>query len=233
MVIHANMSAMITAPDDASKAERVYRDLREAIVSLKLRPGLRIDRNALAGRLGVSRQPVAEALSRLAGERLVDVEPQKGTFVARIRMREVAEAAFVRRALEVAMAREIAADIDAMTLKRLEKSLGLQAAALKSRDWATFYALDVSFHALLFERLGMRGVAAAVEASRAQLERARRSLLPEAGRGARTLREHRQLVTALRSHDAGAAAEAMRAHLDGVVAEMGTFVAARPDLFED
>ncbi len=221
------------AEQTMSKAALVYDHLRAGIVSLRLQPGTRIDRNALARRLGVSRQPVAEALSRLDGERLVDVEPQKGTFVSRIRMREVSEAAFIRRALEVAMAREIAAEMDAITLKRLERSLAEQSAALEAMDWERFYALDVSFHALLFERLGMRGVALAVDASRAQLERARRLLLPESGRGARTLREHRAVVAGLRAMDAAMAGEAMQAHLDGVVAEIGAYVAERPDLFED
>lgn len=223
----------MSGDENASKAAMVYDHLRVGIVSLALQPGTRIDRNALARELGVSRQPVAEALNRLTSDRLVDVAPQKGTFVSRIRLREVQEAAFIRRALEVAMAREIAPGMDAMTLRRLDRSLAEQAAALSARDWRRFYELDVSFHALLFERLGMRNVAQAVDASRAQLERARRLLLPASGRGARTLRDHRNLVAGLRLKDPERAGEAMQVHLDGVVTEISIYVGQRPDLFED
>ena len=73
-----------------------------AIISLALKPGARIDKTEICDRLRISRQPLAEAIARLAEERLVDVEPQKGTFVARIRLSDVAEATFVRRALEIA-----------------------------------------------------------------------------------------------------------------------------------
>ena len=95
-----------------SKSSRVYEELRAAIVALRLPPGAQIDKTEICARLGVSRQPLSEALSRLAEERLVTVEPQKGTYVTRIRMRDVTEAHFVREALEVATVRRIAPDID-------------------------------------------------------------------------------------------------------------------------
>ena len=63
-----------------SKAVFVYEDLRAAIIGLTLKPGASIDKNEICERLGVSRQPLAEAIARLAEERLLEVEPQKGTF---------------------------------------------------------------------------------------------------------------------------------------------------------
>ena len=63
-------------------------------------PGAPIDKNAICERLGVSRFPVSEALARLQAEGLVDILPQRGTSVSRIRMSEVAEFMFVRKALE-------------------------------------------------------------------------------------------------------------------------------------
>jgi len=87
---------------DGSKSGRVYDALRSAIITLKLQPGAQIDKAEICTRLQVSRQPLSEALARLAEERLVTVEPQKGSYVTRIRMNDVVEAAFVREALEVA-----------------------------------------------------------------------------------------------------------------------------------
>jgi len=214
-----------------SKAVVVYDDLRSAIVGLELKPGMRIDKNEVCRRLGVSRQPLAEAVARLAEERLVEVEPQKGTFVARIRISDVAEAAFVRRALEIATIEAIAAGMDDEILARLERVLGYQAAALKAKDVAEFYILDVRFHTMLFERLAMRRVAAVVETSRAQLERARRLMLPT-GRAQRTLKEHRAIFAALRERDPARAARAMGEHLDEVMEELKRFAARQPELFE-
>src|SRR6202163_1751909 len=215
-----------------SKAVFVYEDLRAAIVSLALKPGARVDKTEICGRLHVSRQPLAEAIARLAEERRVDVEPQKGTFIARIRLSDVAEAAFVRRALETAMVGAIAPAIEDTTLARLDRILGYQAAAVKAKDTEEFYALDVRFHTMLFDRLAMRRVAEVVETSRAQLERTRRLLLPTPGRNQNTLREHRAIFAALQLRDPVKAARAMGEHLDEVMAELKRFAAQQPDLFE-
>lgn len=215
-----------------SKGALVYDHLRAAIIGLELKPGARIDKLALCERLQVSRQPLAEAIARLADERLLVVEPQKGTFVARISLADVAEAAFVRRALEVATVAAIAPGMDEAMLKRLDRILSYQAAALRVADPDEFYALDVRFHMMLFDRLAMRRVVDAVESSRAPLERIRRILLPTPGRRQNTLKEHRAIFAALAARDAGKAAAAMGAHLDQVMEELKQFAARQPDLFE-
>jgi DNA-binding GntR family transcriptional regulator len=231
-VFHSSVVSVAASRRSVSKAALVYEDLRAAIVDLRLTPGARIEKQEICERLGISRQPLAEAITRLAGERLIEVEPQKGTFVARIRLADVAEAAFVRRALEVATVHAIAAGVDEPLLRRLDRPLAYQAAALKSRDWDEFYALDLRFHALLFDRMAMRRVAAAVDSSRAPLERARRLLVPTPGRSTATLREHRAIFAALAERDPEKAAAAMGTHLDAVVSEVNRFAARRPDLFE-
>ena len=215
-----------------SKAALVYEDLRAAIVDLALKPGTRLDREEICVRLGISRQPLAEAVARLSSERLVDVEPQKGTFVARIRLSDVIEASFVRRALEVATTAVIAAGMDDAILGRLDRILAHQATSQTAQDWEEFYALDVRFHSMLFERIAMSRVTAGVEMSRAPLERARRLLVPTPGRSQETLDEHRAIHAALFARDGEAAGAAMGEHLDRALAEIRRFASRRPDLFE-
>lgn len=230
-MFHSPVISAVRGRRSVSKAALVFDDLRASIIDLALKPGARIDKQEICKRLRVSRQPLAEAITRLAEERLVEVEPQKGTFVARIRLSDVTEAAFVRRALEVATVAAIAPELDDATLKRLDRILAYQAAAVKTEDAEEFYVLDVRFHAMLFDRLGMRRLADAVESSRAQLERARRLLLPTA-RTPGSLREHRAILAALAKRDPGTAAAAMGAHLDAVLAEIKRFAARQPQLFE-
>ena len=123
-----------------------------------------------------------------------------------------------------------AGDVD-HTLARLERVVGYQAAALKAKDPAEFYALDVRFHTMLFERLAMRRVAEVVDTSRAQLERARRLMLPT-GRSQHTLKEHRAILAALGERSPAQAGRAMGAHLDAVMEELKKFAARQPELFE-
>ena len=91
-----------------SKADQVYDELKEAILAGRVEPGELIDKSALCERLGVSRFPVSAAVSRLAFENLVVIEPQHGSFVARISAADVRERMFIRRALESEIAAEAA-----------------------------------------------------------------------------------------------------------------------------
>jgi DNA-binding GntR family transcriptional regulator len=68
----------------------VHEILRQRIIELDFAPGEPLSESDLAGKLGVSRTPVRESLILLAEEGLVDVVPQVGTFVSRIRESDTA-----------------------------------------------------------------------------------------------------------------------------------------------
>src|SRR4051794_28645655 len=140
----------------SSARAQAYDRLREAIVTLRLKPGERIADGRLAQELGVSRTPVREAILQLADEGLVDVVPQHGTFVAPISLEAVREAQFVREALEVAALREVVERITDAELAELDASLTAQAEA--EGDPARFYALDEAFHRRLMEISSFPGV---------------------------------------------------------------------------
>lgn len=89
---------------------QVYALLKKMICNLSLQPNEALSEKELSVRLGVSRTPVREALIRLADETLVDVFPQRGTFVSPIRTNEVLEAQFLRETLETAVVRRAAED---------------------------------------------------------------------------------------------------------------------------
>ena len=72
-----------------------------------------LDKATLTTRFGVSRFPVAEALNRLKAEGLVDIRPQSGSTVSLIRLADVRENMFLRRALEAETAALLAERDDA------------------------------------------------------------------------------------------------------------------------
>src|SRR5689334_21712933 len=108
--------------DDArqgTRGNRVFDAIRQAIVQLQLRPGNLLSEAEVARQLGVSRQPVREAFIKLAEVGLVEVRPQRGTFVVLISKREVQNARFIREAVEVAVARKAAMEAQPVHIKRL------------------------------------------------------------------------------------------------------------------
>ena len=86
-------------------APQVVEALRAAIISLELAPGSALDRSELALRFGISQTPVRDALIRLAEEGLVLIRAQYTTQVSRLDVPAAREAHFLRRAIEIELAR--------------------------------------------------------------------------------------------------------------------------------
>ena len=197
-----------------SKAEQVYRELRDRILGGDMAPGTSIDKLALCEKLGVSRFPVQAAIHRLAYERLVTIAPQHGSFVARMSPAAIREYQMIRRALECEIAEMAAPRLTQDDREAMAENLRLQREAAQKGDVSAFYALDVAFHHLIARPLALAHAIDALEAARTHLERMRRLLLSPQGRTAQALAEHAALAQALASGDATLARQAMRAHLD-------------------
>jgi GntR family transcriptional regulator, rspAB operon transcriptional repressor len=215
----------------SSKVEQVYEAVKESILSGALEPGEPIDKLALCEQLGVSRFPVSAALSRLAFERLVLVEPQHGSFVARISAQDVRERLFIRRAIEGEIAAEAARRLEGVGRAALQENLREAAVAAQSRDRSRFYALDVGFHAALTTHLGLERSGEILDGIRAHLERVRRLLMTPAGRMQATIEEHAAIVEGILVGDAEKARVAMQAHLAQMTELLEKFAGERPELF--
>src|SRR5947209_12613317 len=214
-VVGASLKAGRTVAKGAhSKADAVYGELKEAILTGALEPGRLIDKTMICEKLGVSRFPVSAALSRLAYDRLVDVAPQHGSFVSRISIDDVRERLFIRSALEGEIAAEAARRMNRSDKDALLENLKEAKYAVEADDRATFYAADVAFHQILTARLGMVRSSEILDNLRIHLERVRRLLMSPPGRIREVLREHEAIVAAVERSDAQAAREAIRRHLN-------------------
>jgi DNA-binding GntR family transcriptional regulator len=214
-----------------SKAEAVYGELKEAILSGALKPGSLIDKAKLCEKLGVSRFPVSAAVTRLAYERLVDVAPQHGSFVARISLEDARERLFIRSALEGEIAAEAALRMTPGDRKALAVNLKQEAAAVTAEDRARYYTLDVEFHQILTARLGMARAADVLDSLRAHLERTRRLTMSPPGQMRASLNEHKAIVDAIEAGDADGAREAMKQHLTLTAARLEAVAEKQPELF--
>jgi DNA-binding GntR family transcriptional regulator len=214
-----------------SKAEQVYDAVKEAILSGELEPGQAIDKLALCERLAVSRFPVSAAISRLAFERLVRIEPQHGSFVAPISAEAVRELLFVRRALEGEIAAQAAVGLDEEGRADLAANLSEAEDAARAADRAQFYAIDVGFHALLTQSLGLHRSEEILDGVRQHLERPRRLLMSPPGRMQHTLAEHRAIFAAIAAREPEAARAAMAAHIATVAQAFEALAQEKPSLF--
>lgn len=206
---------------------RAYEHLRTRILRLALPPGVTISENELAAELGMSRTPVREAIMLLTDEGLVEVLPQVGTFVSRVDPDRVAEAQFLREAVELASLQTLGYPLG--DLSALEENLAAQDAA--DDDIDRFFALDEDFHRGLMALAGHEASWATVAAAKGHLDRARRLGIEQPGSTARFAAEHRAVFDAIIIGDLDRATELLRRHLRVVFDDILTLQRESPELF--
>ena len=124
-------------------------ELRRLVITGELAPGSRLIEDRLAARLGVSRNPVREALQTLAGEGFVELLPRRGAIVAQVTA-DQAEGLFdVRMALEPLAARLAARNASPAQVAQLEAVLNAARLATDAHELDELAGYNTQFHQLL------------------------------------------------------------------------------------
>ena len=129
-----------------TKADIVYDELRERILSGQLRPGDRVPISRVARELGVSDIPAREGVKRLEADGLLEFATHKGAVVPRMGRHEIEELFAIRAELEALAVRRAAAEITAEQLAELRRILDAMAEAEASGDIAAYGRLNREFH---------------------------------------------------------------------------------------
>lgn len=129
---------------------KVYKQLKEDIITGKYSEGEVLNERKLADAMGISRTPIREALSILNTEGWIIDEPYKGAVVRPFTVEYVMQAHKVRRALEVLAVEDAINNIKSENINELKDILEKQAKNLKNYDPAEFMTLDREFHDLIY-----------------------------------------------------------------------------------
>ncbi len=214
-----------------SVGPQLFRLLRGRIVRGELPPGTRLSESDVALSYGTSRQPVREAFIKLAEANLVEVRPQRGSYVSRIDIGSVLAAQFVREAVEADIVRRVAAQVQPADLRDLEKMLAQQADTVASDDPQPFITADEAFHRRLAEIAGQGTGWDVLQPLKTQMDRVRHLSARQFPRRA-VIAQHRGIVGAIRAGDADRAEAEMRTHLRRILDDVPAVVTAFPDFFE-
>ena len=141
------------------------------------------------------------------------------------------ELLFVRGALEGAVAAQAAQRFDDEARADLAANLAEAEAAADAGDRTRFYGLDIGFHALLTQHLGMHRAEEILDGVRERLERPRRLAIAPPGRMKATIAQHRAIYENIVAGNAEGARAAMADHLAAVVALFDTLAREKPAQF--
>jgi DNA-binding GntR family transcriptional regulator len=197
-------------------AEQAAQSLRDEILSGAIASGTRLGETDLANRLSVSRTPIREALSRLAAEGLVELQPNRGARVATWSTEQLRDIFELRLRLEPYAVRVAVPRLTDDQLSELDELAG----TMTKVDRDQLVELNRRFHGLFIDAAGSPPVAAALRGvtHAAVVHQNFHDYPPDALR--RSLHHHMEMVAAARAGDGDWAEAVMRAHLYNARAAM-------------
>jgi len=215
----------------ATIGSRVFETLRQAIVQLQFRPGNPLSEAEIARQLGVSRQPVREAFIKLGEVGLVEIRPQRGTFVRLISLREVKNVRFLREAIEVAIVRKAAGDATDRDFASLRKLIEEQKATAREGDNVAFLRFDEAFHQAIARSADCEDAWRVIEGLKTQMDRVRYLSLPQATPLDVIIGQHERIVEGMERRSLEQAEAAMREHLSEILISLPRLAKEQPAYF--
>ena len=194
-----------------SRAESLYRSVKDMAILFEFKPGERINEVELAQRLGASRTPLREALNRLVAEGFLVLRQDRGFFCRDLKPREMFELYQFRAVLEVAAIRlacEQATEQEVVDLAHFLDETGPQEGGRSSQE---LVALDEYFHEKIMALSRNMEMSRTLENINARIQYFRWVDMDSKREG--TQHEHRAIVQALMARDADLAAQRLEAHI--------------------
>ena len=205
------------------RIDTALRALRGAILDGTYAPKQRLIEADLADEYGASRFVIRNALLQLAGEGLIELQPNRGARVRAISVDEAIEITELRRAVEGVVAARAAERITAEQVTELLQLSQAMAHAVAAGELLRYSELNGGVHSRLRDIAQHAGATRIIEQLNGQMVRHQFSLSLVPGRPATSLPEHQAIIDAVCRRDPDAAESAMRAHLGSVMRALDAF----------
>ena len=204
----------------AKNVDSIYEEIKSQIINLDLLPGTKVKEEDLAKELNISRTPIRGVISRLVKDSLLEVNPQKGTYVSKIDLSKINDYIYVRKSVEMQMISKICNVITDEQIKELEEILVKQHEIIQMEPSIAkskmFFHNDNLFHATMFKFASLEGVWKIIHTNAIPLNRARiMANLRSNPQVEKIYEQHKQMVEYLKSKDEKGAINALEYHLDG------------------
>lgn len=216
------------------------RVLLHNILTLELVPGSAVSENELSALLNLSRTPVREALIELGRMGLVEIFPQRGSYISRIDYHLIEESRFMRLVLENAILTQACCGISPASMEALRKNLEASCLCLEQSGGSTvftdsnarkFLELDNQFHRLLFESVDRSWTYGVIHAQMIHFDRLR-ALSVKSNDNMRLIRDHEDILYAIERQDEEMARMLMTRHLTRYQADQAKLREQYPGYFK-
>jgi len=177
--------------------DQVYEILREKVISGKIPPGEFIREQDVSEKLGVSRTPVREALSRLASERFLERIPHRGFRLPEETVDDLIEIYPIMTALEVLGTREACDLLDGDAIAELRRINAAYEKAFNDKDVYAGIDNNHEFHSMLSARSGNKRLCRMLEDLRSRVRTLEIWAFSDIGHWQRSIEEHEEILQAI------------------------------------
>lgn len=215
--------------------DQAYNLLLRKIITAEYQPGTRISDKEIEKDLKIGRTPIREAILRLRQEHLIKAIPQSGTYIAKIDLKTVLNARFVRISVEERITEE-AASIKIGDLQRaeLEDIINKQRISNKDKDFDNFFKEDDRFHQFFYEITDHEIIWNWLKRMNIQFDRFRYlSLNLGTSSWNNLIKEHQAILRAVLTGNQNQAKEMVNKHLHLAIEEKNALVNKFPSFFEN
>jgi len=212
----------------------IYKTIRENILSLTLEPGQVISETDFTDIFQVSRTPIREAFIKLSEENLIDIFPQKGTYVTPISMDYVEEARFMRTHLEKAVLLEAIAHFPEKWILELKKVFALQKTLIEIEyNPYEFLKLDNLFHKTIFDGVEKGRIWAQIDNMSTHYNRLRMIDLAGKINISKILEQHEVFIEIIENQNKGGAdiSKLLTIHLTNIFDKLDSLSEQYPNYF--
>ena len=199
--------------DKYSLRVRVFKSIREDILSGRYEQNTELKEAAIGAELGVSRTPVREALRQLELEGLVTIIPNRGAYVNMITAKDVQDIYVIRSMLEGLCARWATQSITAEQLDSMEETLCLSEYHTSKKNYEKLYELDSLFHEQLYEAGGSRILNHILSDFHDYVKMVRKATISTSSRSVTSTEEHRAIFEAIKEKDPDKAEALAKEHV--------------------
>mgnify|MGYP000860837837 CR=1 FL=1 len=214
-----------------SIGDYTYRTVRKNIIDLNLKPGEAITENEIANILNISRTPIRETFAKLVREELVEIYPQKGTFVSLIDLERVEEAKFMRLNLERAAMKLACKDFPDDVLFDLESNFNQQEFCLSKKNYILIFDLDNEMHRLIFKGCSKERVWSSIHYLNGDFDRLRVLRLSSNLDWNKIISHHRNIIKAIKEKNCELGIKTMEEHLTLVDSDKKELKGKYPEYF--
>ena len=211
--------------------EYALRAITENIKSADLEPGQAISENEISAFLGVSRTPVRESIQELHKAALIEIYPQRGSYVSLINSQYVEEAVFLRKVLDIAVIEEACDMATEEDIKQLEENVALQEFYLEKDNTEKIFELDNEFHRMIYVTAKKETIHNMRQMIMIHFDRVR-TLSMLTVKDKKIVGDHRIMLEAIKEKDKDKARAIVEKHLDRYRLDQEQLIKTFPQYFE-